>query len=200
MEGDCNILEKIKFLFLRYGIKSLTMDDVAKELGISKKTLYQHVANKAELIEKVMIYHIDNEKHAMQCIRGQAGNAIEEMMLIAEYVMGIFQKIAPTLILDLQKHYTASWNLMQSLHRKHIYEVISKNILWGIEQGLYRKDLDHETISRLYVAQAKAMVDEDIFPRELFFKDEIFRTFIRYHLHGIASMRGLEMLNDKLVA
>ncbi len=194
MEIKDRILEQSMILFLRYGIKSITMDDIARELGMSKKTLYQYVDNKADLIEKIIRQHIGNEKAAIIAIRQSAKDAIEEMLMIARHVIRLLRETPPGLGFDLQKHYRPCWTLMERFTRNHIYKIIKENIEMGIEQGIYRDDLNPDIIAKMYVAKNSMVVDEELFPLNQYNKENLFNEFINYHLHGIASPKGLKLL------
>ncbi len=190
------ILEKVQELFMRYGIKSVTMDDVSRALGISKKTLYQYVDNKSDLIQKMMRRHIEQEKQDICAIREQAKNAVEEMILVARHVLSMLKEMNPSVIYDLQKYYRESWDTLQELHRIYIFEFIAENIKNGIKEGLYRDDINADVLGRLYAGQMDIILDEKLFPPKSFGTQAIYSEFIAYHIRGIASPTGLDMFNN----
>lgn len=187
------IITKAGDLFMQYGIKSISMDEVARSLGISKKTLYQHVNNKADLIQKVMIIHITEEKDAMCTIHETAKDAIDEMMQISRYVSELLQRVNPTVIYDLQKYYAKGWELMESLHFEHTYTLIKENIEKGMEQGLYRPNLDADIIAKLYIGRMDLVVDKNLFPIGEYTISQIHNNAMTYHLYGIMSTKGIEL-------
>jgi len=189
-----NILASAQHLFLRYGIKSITMDDVAKELGISKKTLYQFVDNKSDLIEQIIELHLKNEIVEMDQIRSASKDAIEEILGFATYGTQMLRELNPRTIYDLQKYHKKAWELMESLHQEHIYTFIKSNLETGISQGLYRSDLHPDIIAKLYVGKTMLVVNEDVFPLKEYNKQNLFEAYIQYHIHGIASAKGLRKL------
>ena len=128
MEIKEKILQKAEELFLRYGLKSVTMDDLARQLSVSKKTLYQLVANKADLVEQIVLMHIAEEKALMEEVRANSGDAVEEMIQIARYAIQQLRKLSPTLVYDLQKYYKDIWQLIQNLHSVHVHSLIKDNI------------------------------------------------------------------------
>ena len=196
MELREKILFETEEMFLSYGIKSVTMDDIAKELGISKKTLYQFVENKADLIQQIFHEHSKREMEAMMEIRASAKNAIDEMIQIARYVSQMLRKMGPTVIYDLRKYYRKSFELMESLHQQFIYGIIKENIEQGIKQKIYRKEIDVEIISKLYVATSFLVVDDKIFSMKDYNREQLYWEFIKYHINGIASSKGLELLQQ----
>ena len=179
---------------MKYGFKSVTMDDIARELGISKKTLYQFVDNKADLIQKVVCKFIDSEQETIDAIQKDSIDAIEEMLNIAKHIIQFLRKLTPTSIFDMQKYYKESWELVHELNNHHIYNVIKANLEKGIQQGYYREDLNPDIIAKIYVGKIPIITDEEIFPGRHYNREQLFREFFSYHIHGIASPKGLLML------
>ena len=194
MNIENNIIAGAEKLFLKYGVKSVTMDDLARELGISKKTLYQEVENKADLVEKVLKQHILCEKTEMTEIREQSANAIEEIHKIARYVLKMLREMGPAIIYDLKKHYRIIWDELEKFHKQYVYTVIKDNIEWGMEEGLYRENLDADIIAKLYVGKTLAVIDEEVFPLTQYNREQLYIEYMRYHINGIATEKGLEML------
>lgn len=196
METKDKILHRSEVLFLRYGLRSITMDDIARELGISKKTLYQFVDNKADLIRQVLMQFIEDEKRVIQEIAKQSGNAIEEMMRIGRHITQVFRKLTPTTLFDLQKYYPESWQMVRALNQEHIYLVIKNNLEKGVREGLYRDNFNPDIIARLYVGKTHYLIDEDIFPSREYDRSELYSEFIMYHMHGILSDTGREWIRQ----
>ena len=193
MNTSDNIIEKAGDLFMQYGLKSISMDEVARKLGISKKTLYRHVNNKADLVQKVMVKHIEEEKQAMDLIHATATNAIDEMMQISRFVSQLLQKINPTVIYDLKKYYAKGWELMESLHFEHTYMIIKSNIERGIGEDLYRVELNADVIAKLYIGRMDLVVDKNLFPIGEYTFSQIHDNFMTYHLFGIMSPKGIDV-------
>lgn len=194
MSAREKILEESTGLFLRYGVKSITMDDIASNLGISKKTLYQFVDNKTDLIYQVCHQHIMAEKAIIDKIVSDSKDAIDEILSIAAYVTNLLRQLSPTTVYDLQKYYKASWKVMEGLHNEHVYHVIKNNVDRGIKEGLYRDDLDADIIAKLYVGKTNMVVDPELFPLKEYNLEKLFSEYIHYHIHGIASQKGLTLL------
>lgn len=193
-EAQQTILSLCRDLFMRYGIKSITMDDIARKLGVSKKTLYQYVENKEDLIQQVIYQHTLEEKEAIEQIVLEANNAVEEIYLIAKYVVGLLRQVSPTTMYDLQKYYRNIWDMMEALHQQFILTIIKANLERGITEELYRHDLDVDVIAQLYVGNTSLITNEDFFPLKEYARDRIFTEFIKYHIRGIASSKGLKTL------
>jgi len=115
------------------------MDDLSRELGISKKTLYQSVENKKELVIQVFQNLIQKEIDAVISIRKDADDAIDEMIEVARYVIPMLRQISPTLIFDIQKYYRDVWLLCEEFNQQEVFTVIKENIERGIKEGIYRE-------------------------------------------------------------
>ena len=196
METKEKILTRAEALFLRYGIRSITMDDIARELGISKKTLYQFVDNKADLIQQVLLQFIREEQRTIRQITRKSGNAIEEMLSIGRYITQVLRRLTPTTLFDLQKYYPESWKMVEKLNQDYIFSVIKANLERGISQELYRSNLNIDIIARLYVGKTHFLIDEDVFPLRDYDRGELYREFIFYHMHGILSDKGREWIRE----
>lgn len=194
MQLDNRILTKAESLFFKYGIKSISMDDLSRELGISKKTLYQSVDNKKELVMQVFQNHAQKELEAVLNIRKEAADAIDEMIEVAKYVIPTLRHITPTLIFDMRKYYRDVWQMMETYNQQEIFKVIKENIERGIKEGIYREEFHADIIAKLYVGKTMVVIDEDIFPLKEFNKENLFKEHIQYHIRGIATSKGLKLL------
>lgn len=194
MQLDNRILTKAESLFFKYGIKSISMDDLSRELGISKKTLYQSVENKKELVIQVFQNLIQKEIDAVISIRKDADDAIDEMIEVARYVIPMLRQISPTLIFDIQKYYRDVWLLCEEFNQQEVFTVIKENIERGIKEGIYREEFHSEIIAKLYVGKTNIVIDEDIFPLKEYNKENLFKEHIQYHIRGIATSKGLKLL------
>ena len=194
MESKQRILTEVESMFMRYGLKSVTMDDISRSLGISKKTLYQYVENKADLIQQVMLKHIEDETAAIINIHNDSKNAIDEMLKIAAYVAELLRGMSPTTLYDLKKYYRSSWDLVESLHMKQVYQIIKENLEWGKKEGLYREEIDTDILAKLYTGMSDIIVDDTLFSLSDYDRENLHGEFIRYHIHGIASKAGLKLL------
>lgn len=186
---------KIADLFMRFGIKSVSMDDISRSLGISKKTLYLHTASKQDLVGKILDNYLCEEKEQISEIKERALDAIHELLLIANHVTEMLKKLSPNTLYDLRKYYGEHWSKMESDRHTMIYEDIKRNLDRGIEQGLYREDIDTDLLSSLYVRMATFIMDEKIVLKGSDRKVQLYREFIRYHIRGIATSKGIRLMN-----
>ncbi len=193
-----NILTKVFNLYQKYGIKSITMDDVAKELGMSKKTLYTYVKDKRELVEKIsemkMQLSIEHQKY----LKESNLNAIEELLFIYRFLNEQLKNHNPSMIFDLKKYYPDVFKKMHETRRKIIYEGMLHNMIKGQKEGFYRTDFNCEIIAKLHVFRAENMIDNDIFSQSDFQTADIFKEMFKYHLRGIANEKGIKYFEEKL--
>ena len=184
---------------MKYGIKSVAMDDIARELGISKKTLYQHFETKGDIIKSVAEHNLANDIQMIHTIQTDAKDAIDEMFMIAGYVTEDLALIqSPTLMFDLQKYYPEMWQLFEQSQHTQIRQHIEHNIKRGITEGFYRAEVNANIISRIYSASSLCVIDETNFPLKQFNKINLFKEFFVYHIRGIATTKGLKLLEKRL--
>ena len=192
------ILSRTFDLYHKYAIKSVTMDDVARELGISKKTLYQYVANKNELVEKVVLKEMEAAAERHRHIKEMELNAIEELFEVSKIMNEHIKRHNPALYYDLRKYYPALHRKIINQKREKAFEAVLRNLKKGISEGLYRKEIKAEVIAKLYVSRLEHNYDESIFSVEEVTSIEVFKEILIYHLHGICNENGLKILNKRL--
>ena len=193
-----NILEKVTAMYLRYGIKSVTMDDVARDLGISKKTLYLYFSDKNDLVKKVIDKEIERIHRGFNEIIRQNLNAIDEILEFNKMASRVIKTHSSTALYDLKKYYSDLHENIIRIWRENMYDMILKNLRKGKVQGLFRKDLNEEVIAKLHVSRLLVATDNDLFSHEELVSHEVAREMYIYHIHGIANARGLEILEKSL--
>jgi AcrR family transcriptional regulator len=197
-EKHGNFLLRVYELYNRYGIKSVTMDDVARELGISKKTLYECIEDKSELVKHVMemVYRYHGSK--LNEIASQSLNAIEELFEVNRYMSQMIKEQNPSLIYDLHKYYPELYKALMEEQRRRMQDAIRQNLVKGIGEGLYRKEMNVNIIARLHMTRMESHSQEDQSQINDGGAREVMREIFIYHLHGIANEKGIKILNEKL--
>jgi AcrR family transcriptional regulator len=193
-----NILEKVRGLYTKYGIKSITMDDIAAELGISKKTIYQYFTDKDDLVGQF----IDNEilqrqSDIFKCFR-TGSNAIEDLFEISVFMNKVLRDQNPAMEHDLRKYYPHHYQKTVQARREGIFTYILQNLKKGKEEGLYRVELNAEVIAKLYLSRVESISLNDLFTVEEFTSMKLFAELLTYHIRGIATDNGIIVLNKKL--
>ena len=193
------ILDEASKVFWKLGIKSVTMDDVATRLGISKKTLYQYVSDKNDLVDKILKHVSTCYKCDIDAVRArEKQNAIDELYAITTTVAGHIQDIHPSIHFDLEKYHPEAFRNMKENKRKEIAQCMTENMARGITEGLYREDLNIGMIATIYIARFDMVFDGALFPPEKFSFSDLHWEIFRYHVRGIASKKGLDYLEKKL--
>jgi AcrR family transcriptional regulator len=192
------ILSKVRELYMKYGIKSITMDDVANELGISKKTLYQYVTDKDDLVGKIMDYEIAIRlEEICNCFK-TGFNAIEELFEISLFMNKMIRTQNPATEHDLRKYYPHHYEKIIKIRREKIYEYTLFNLRKGKQEGLYRNDMNEEVIAKLYLSRSENISYSGIFTVEEFTSVNLFVEMLTYHVRGIATQKGIDVLEKKL--
>lgn len=193
-----HILEKVALLYQKYGVRSVTMDDVSSELGISKKTLYQHFADKHQLVSMVADHLINTRQHCMDEIYVKDLNAIEELFEVARFVNQMMMEHNPALEYDLKKYYPEEYQKIRNIKRKSMYDSAFANLNKGLGEGIYREEMNPEIIARLHVARVEGMIDQELFSVADISSREVFREIMVYHIRGIANQKGIKILESML--
>jgi hypothetical protein len=182
-------------LFLNYGFKSITMDDISNHIGISKKTIYQHFENKTTLVEAVSMHVFNTISCGINDICSSKKNPIEEIFDIKQFVMEHLKDEKSSPQYQLQKYYPKIFNTLKKKQFDIMQECVKDNLLRGVEIGLYRPSINIEFISRIYFNSMVAIKDKELFPLQHFSVNTLMIHFLEYHLRGICTEKGLLTLN-----
>ena len=195
MEIKDRILQSALLLFTRNGIKSVSMDDIASDLGISKKTLYKWFDNKDDLVSGVIGGHLDRVQGDCAGITGAAENAVDEMVRMMEWAKRQFSQVNPNTVHDLRKYYPAAWQLFHDHKNKYILTQMQDNLRRGMEEGLYRANLDVEVLARLRLAQIDVLFDPNVFPHGRFDQPRVQLACNEHFLLGMVTLKGHKLVN-----
>ena len=179
-------------LYSRYGIRSVTMDDISRELGMSKKTIYQLVQHKQDLVRRVMEYEDSESDQIMNQFPKSGINAIDQLIEVNSLMHATRTKHNPTFYYDLRKYHPEIFKVWIGKKRNRMYSLLIQNMIQGKEEGLYRKDLNHHIIARLYLARMEMFNSTDVLEENELKSLDFFREILIYHIHGICNSRGLE--------
>ena len=194
------IIQKATNLFLRLGFKSVTMDDIANEMAISKKTIYTHFKNKTALVKECTFNLMQIITAGFDVICSLNQNPIEELFEIKKFVMGKIEDDNSSPQYQLQKYYPQISEDLKEGHFEKMMECTRTNLRRGIEQGLYRSNLDIEFIARLYYLGIHGTKNQNLFPIERFSTKFITEEYLEYHLRGIVTPEGFITLKKFIKA
>jgi len=196
MDVKHEIIVRAERLFLKLGVRSVTMDDVAREMGISKKTLYQHFDNKDKLVAEVISTHVAREKAIMDGICVESCDALDEMLKVGTFMTAMIEEISPGALYDLQKYYRKSWEKLMEEQDGQTSCCIMKNIERGQKEGLYRSNLNAQIVAKLYGKATFMIVEELSDSHSKFTRRELIWELHNYHIHAIATPKGLALWKE----
>ena len=198
MNDKNQILHHTLNVFLGQGVKTTNMDDVASSLGISKKTLYSYVENKLDLVNQCFELHISNVKQTLDKSIKESKNAIDELFLIDANITIIMKQTNPFVLGELRRFYPETWQLFETFKKKVLLSLFKDNLQNGIDQGLYRKQINIDIISKLMVSRADVLIDDQLFPLTDYNFQHLLMENKIYHIRGIGTTEGINYLEQKI--
>ena len=193
-----NIILKATELFMKLGFKSVTMDDIAKEMGISKKTIYTHFNNKETIIGVVTDHVFETVCHDIDAICDLNQNPIQELYAIKKRVMQYMQKEKASPTYQLQKYYPAIYNNIKQRQFSYMQQCVVKNLNRGLEQDLYRHNIEVQFVARIYFNGITGIKEESLFPHTMYEGETLYEMYLEYHLRGIVTPKGRNILNQMI--
>ena len=190
------ILHKATDLFLTYGVKSVTMDDIAKELAMSKKTIYTFYSTKTKLVEASTSYLFHKINSEIQTICSLEQNPIKELFMVKTLILEHLKNEESSPQYQLQKYYPDLYDSIRQKQFDSIDECISKNLKKGIEAGFYRKNLDINLITRFYFIGIIGIKNIDLFPKNEYGMPYLMKNYLEYHIRAIATEKGIKSLQN----
>jgi len=190
------ILLKARDLMLQSGLRQVTMDDLAHQLGISKKTIYQYYKDKVDLVKAVV--NLELKDHELTCkdCKSKAENAIHEMFLLMENMKAMTQTMNPNSMMELEKHFSSSFDMIKNHKDEFLFSLIKQNLMKGIEEGCYRKDLDIDIISKFRLETVFIPFNLHLFPLNKFNSIEVHTQLMEHFVYGLMTVKGHELMNQ----
>lgn len=192
------ILKKAGETFLKFGFKSVTMDDIANEMGISKKTIYKYFSNKEELVDESLDFLHKSIHNAVSCICEQGFNAIQENFEIKKIFKDLFKNTDDSPMFQLQKYYPKTYKKLMADEFCMFKDCIFKNIAKGIEEGLYRKDIDIDITTKFYFSLVMSVHDTNLYTYNKNTVKRLEMKVLEYHTRAIATEKGIQILEEQL--
>lgn len=189
------IIQSATELFYRFGVKSITMDDVARHLAMSKKTLYKFFRDKNEMVMKCCM----NDMHGRECmfrnLADEAKDPIQELVMLIKHLESMFSKMNPNLFYDMRKYHPEVWKIFQEFKTNRMMEMIEENLRKGIEQGLYRQDINIPALARLRMEQVEMGFNPETYPPDKFKLADVQVALFDHFMHGITTIKGHRLIN-----
>ena len=188
------IQEKAEELFMQYGIRSVSMDDIAAQLGMSKKTLYQYFNDKDKLVDVVVDAELDKGRCECAACLQYSKNAVEEIFFTMEHIANQFSQMNPVLLFDLEKFHPASFQKFLRHKHEFLLEIVRKNLERGIAEELFRPEINADIISRFRIASVMMAFNLSVFPAKKYSLLEVTQEIIDHYLYGLATIKGHKLI------
>ena len=196
MEVRTHIISESDKLFCQYGLKSVTMDDIAKHLGMSKKTIYTHFSDKDELINIVIALKLESQKKLLEANVAHAENAVHELFFAVTNMKEVLSNLNPTLFYDLQKYHPKAWMHYKEFREKNLYTTIYQNLLRGIKEGCFREHLKPDILTQMRLEQIDLIFSGiSAYGNGKYGIVQIMSELTEHFLYGICTLNGHELIN-----
>ena len=188
------ILSKTADLFMRYGIRSITMDEIAANLGISKKTIYQFFTDKEALVYAVIEQEIGKNEIECANFRIDALDAIHEIFSAVENLDELLRYTNPLFLYDLEKHHPRAYQKIRDFKYQFLYAATTENLRRGTEEGLYRPDFNHDIVAKNRIESAFLVFNPDVFPQGKYSISEVNFELALLFLRGVVTDTGKQLI------
>lgn len=195
MEIRDRILDGARELFFSYGIRSISMDDIARHLGMSKKTVYQNFKHKDEIVNTLLTASLKINDERLKQLEKDSKDAVQEIILIMKHISEMFSRINPNLFYDMQKYYPEAWKRFQEFKQQSMIKMVETNLEQGIQEGYFRNDINVKILAKMRIEQVEMAMNPMTFPPDKFNIAEVQLTMLDHFLHGITTLKGHKLLN-----
>lgn len=192
------IKQKAHELFMQYGLRSVTMDEIAVQLGVSKKTIYQYYADKDELVDAVIIEVLEHNRESCDKDRKQAKNAVHEVFLALDMLQEMFQNMNPAVLHEMEKYYPKAFEKFAKHKYSFLYTVMKDNIERGIAEELYRPEIDVEVHVKARLETMMIPFSQLVFPKNKFDLVRVETELTMHFLYGLATIKGHKLITKYL--
>jgi len=192
------ILEGAMTIFMRIGIRSVSIDDIAHELKIAKKTIYQYFKNKEEIVMAMLNLVIEKEEQSFHKLKEMtSNNAIDMLLGVSQEVSNNFKEVKPSHVFDLRKYYPRQFEDFWKIKRELVLKRIKDNLNQGVKENLFRNDMNIDLVADLYTRRLEEfhMVEDELYTKYSF--DDIFKTMFENHIRGISNENGIKYFELK---
>ena len=193
-----NIVGRAAKMFMQFGVRSVSMDDISRELGMSKKTLYQYFNNKSDLLEKVLDFNYEDFENSVNQLGGRNQNAIDDLLDLSKVIDTHMKEMNTSVTFDLEKYYPDLYRRNLGKKREFAFSYIRKNLEKGIKENLYRSDLNFDLISKLYIQKLEDLHDPNYYNTDKISFSEVFEVMFENHIRGICNEHGIKYFEEKV--
>jgi len=194
LETATRIKKKAHDLVMQYGIRSVSMDDIASALGVSKKTIYQYYADKDQLIEEIIKDKVAESRVSCLKDKANAKDAVHEVFLAMEMMQEMFQQMNPSVVHDMEKFHPKAHEHFVKHKYDFLYKVLIENIERGIAEGLYRPDLKFDIIVKARLENLLLSFNQQVYPKNKFSVVDVEIQLTEHFLFGLSSQKGHKLI------
>jgi AcrR family transcriptional regulator len=187
------ILKTAVDLFSKYGFRSISMDDIAHHLGMSKKTLYQYFSDKDEIVTLAIQNHLAYEREILQQIKTEAKDAVDFIIRVNNYLVRNIRETRSAAIHDLKKYHIRAWEYVEKFKSDFLLKAVAENLRTGVSEGNFRKGIHVDVIARLRLEEVSMLLNQDSFPKTHFNVAEASAIVLDHFIAGIATEKGLKL-------
>jgi TetR/AcrR family transcriptional regulator, cholesterol catabolism regulator len=195
MEPKDVILKGALEMFLRYGVKSITMDDISRTLGVSKKTIYQYFEDKDALVCTCVMNFTEFQKENFIRMRDESKDALEELIKCSDFMRSNVCNINPALLYDVKKYHPRAWAIYLDYRREFVEKRIEESLVRGIKDGLFRTNIETRILARIRIETVEMGFNTEIFPLSEFETPKVQMELFEHFTFGICTIKGHKLLN-----
>ncbi len=195
MESKEKILKGVEELFFKYGIKNITMDEIARHLSISKKTIYQFFKDKDEVVHSLMLQTLEDDKCRIKSAKDNSKNVVEEVLKMMEEMREMFGRINPVLFYELHKFHPLTWRIFQDFKSTFILDMVESSLKRGQKEGYIRPDINIKILARMRVEMVEQAMKGEMFPHELYNVLDVQLALTEHFLYGVCTLKGHKLIN-----
>lgn len=196
MEMKEKIAGRASELMMQFGIRTVTMDDISKDLGISKKTIYQYFKDKKELINTITNIHLNMEKERFSSTAIESENSVQELIMVSHCLRESMQDMKMSMMNELHKFYPEAWLMYEDFKKNVMMESITAVIKRGQTEGFFRTEVDPYLIAVMRIEQVQSFIMNNLFPKDQYTLYDVQMQLFDHFIHGLFTIEGHELFNQ----
>ena len=196
MEMKEKIAVRASELMMQFGIRTVTMDDISKDLGISKKTIYQYFKDKKELVNTITNIHLNMEKERFNTTVVESENSVQELILISHCLRESMQDMKMSMMNELNKFYPEAWLMYEDFKKNVMMESITTVIKRGQKEGFFRTEVDPYLIAVMRIEQVQTFIMNNLFPKDKYTLYDVQMQLFDHFIHGLFTIEGHQLFNQ----
>lgn len=189
------ILLKARDLMFQTGLRQVTMDDLATQLGISKKTIYQYFKDKDDLVKAIVGFELNNHQLVCRNCESKADNAVHEMFLMMETMKEMAKTMNPGTLMELEKYFPSAFDIIKNHKEDFFLSLIKQNLIKGIEQGFYRNDIEVDILSKFRLETIFIPFNLHVYPISKFDPIKVHSQLMEHFVFGLMTIKGYELMD-----